>query len=477
MPDDVPARVMKTFKELKGEKEGYIELKEVNGRYYVHRSTSVWDKEEKRPKKKSNYLGSINFEGEFKPKNPQGRRESKKEVFEYGNGKLAYYFLKEVHEELEKYTPHADELVAAAVIRAVDPKPLRLHESCWADLHLSRDLDVKMSAKHLSKILKATGEGVGWWHKLFQSLINEDDLLLYDLTTIFTQSKNIKLAEKGYNPDELYLDQIGIVLAFSKDTSLPTGIEIYWGSMKDITTIKDFLNRLNPENIGFILDRGFWSEPLLQKFQNQKISYIAPIRKNSKYMDPRWLRWKQPFTYRKRSIRWSRRNTELGSLYFFEDPKLKGEQESALLRKVENGKISMEEYEEKKKTAGLIGLITNLHKKDGKQVYDLYKGRQDVELAFDAMKNTLDADKTHLQSSEAVRGYFFVTFLALRVYFHILKRLREKELTEKISVKEVLYELSKIRKIIGPSGKETFAKTPKKARKIAQLFPKAEPMG
>jgi hypothetical protein len=42
------------------------------------------------------------------------------------------------------------------------------------------------------------------------------------------------------------------------------------------------------------------------------------------------------------------------------------------------------------------------------------------------------------------RGFFFVSFLAIRVYFKILKRLRERHLTFRISVEEVLFELSKI---------------------------------
>ncbi|WP_048098171.1 hypothetical protein [Archaeoglobus sulfaticallidus] len=40
--------------------------------------------------------------------------------------------------------------------------------------------------------------------------------------------------------------------------------------------------------------------------------------------------------------------------------------------------------------------------------------------------------------------YFFITFLAMRVYFSILKRLREEDLTSRISVNEVLFEFSKV---------------------------------
>ena len=99
-----------------------------------------------------------------------------------------------------------------------------------------------------------------------------------------------------------------------------------------------------------------------------------------------------------------------------------------------------------------------------------------VELAFDAMKNQLDADKTHLQEHEAVRGYFFVTFLALRIYFGVLTRLREAEKTSEISVEEVFYELSKVERIVEPGGKEIYATIPSQAREIIDLFPEALPM-
>jgi hypothetical protein len=42
----------------------------------------------------------------------------------------------------------------------------------------------------------------------------------------------------------------------------------------------------------------------------------------------------------------------------------------------------------------------------------------------------------------------------------ILKRLREKGLTNKIPVGEVLFELSKVTKIVETSGREYFAKIP-----------------
>ena len=111
------------------------------------------------------------------------------------------------------------------------------------------------------------------------------------------------------------------------------------------------------------------------------------------------MRWKEPFLYRDRPIRWGTKKTGHGTLYAFEDPLLKGEEEEALLRKVEANILTMVEFEQVRRLAGVICLISDMDK-EGIEMFDLYKGREDVEQAFDAMKNELESDKTYLRSEE-----------------------------------------------------------------------------
>ena len=65
-------------------------------------------------------------------------------------------------------------------------------------------------------------------------------------------------------------------------------------------------------------------------------------------------------------------------------------------------------------------------------------------MAFDFMKNELENDKSYLSDDVAVKVYFFIS---LYVYSKILEILRKKGLAGKISVNEVLFELSKVRMI------------------------------
>ncbi|MCW3142036.1 MAG: hypothetical protein N2V72_07710 [Methanophagales archaeon] len=70
-------------------------------------------------------MGSIDHEGVFTRKKARSRvQESKREVFEYGNGALAYHMIKDL-EDILANMPFCNELLAFAIIKAIDPMPLR----------------------------------------------------------------------------------------------------------------------------------------------------------------------------------------------------------------------------------------------------------------------------------------------------------------------------------------------------------------
>ena len=474
----IPKKVSDAFEELKEKYDIYLELKKINGHFYIYHATSEWDAETKKVRKITEYLGKITIDGQFREKGQRKRqKQSYREIFEYGNVALAHSLIEDVEKILLEITPYAQDIIAMAILKAIDPKPLRLLPSQWSKMYLSREMEVNLSPNSTSALLQHIGTNVSDWYDLFSKFIQNDEIVLYDLTAIFTYSENIKLAEKGYNAHYKFLDQLGVIMAFSKSETLPVGVEVFHGSIRDIKTIRDFVNRLPARDFGFIFDRGFSSYKLLDDLRDEHISYIVPLKKASKYLKIENIPWDKLFLYRKRPIRSAKLDNPHGTLFCFEDPRLKGEQESALLRKVIEGTLSLEKYEIMKKRAGLIGIISNLNEKSTLEIFELYKGREEVELVFDSMKNELDADKTYLQTNEGVRGFFFVIFLALRIYFGVLKRLRERNVNQKISVDEVFYELSKIQKIVEKGGRNYFAKAPKRAEDMQALFADLIPMG
>ena len=100
--------------------------------------------------------------------------------------------------------------------------------------------------------------------------------------------------------------------------------------------------------------------------------------------------------------------------------------------------------------------------------YEFYKEREDVEQAFDAMKNELEEDKTYLQDDESVWGYFFITFLSIYLYYSILAIIRRHDLTKSLSVNELLLQLSIIYMVRYIDGSTGFLEVPEKAEDLCR---------
>lgn len=129
---EIPSKVANTFERLKREETGYIELKIIKGKYYVYRSTSEWDKDRKKPRKITEYVGSITSDGVFLSKRVKAAiQETDREIYEHGNCMLAYHFVRDIEEILKQLTPYYRELIAVSIIKAIDSKPIRLFSSRW----------------------------------------------------------------------------------------------------------------------------------------------------------------------------------------------------------------------------------------------------------------------------------------------------------------------------------------------------------
>jgi hypothetical protein len=93
------------------------------------------------------------------------------------------------------------------------------------------------------------------------------------------------------------------------------------------------------------------------------------------------------------------------------------------------------------------------------------------------MKNEMENDKSYLSDDDAVRGYFFISFISLYLYFKLLGMLRQHDLVGKVSVQELLFEFSKVYQVYYSDGKKRLSEIPAKVEKLEKtlglkLFPK-----
>ncbi len=382
--------------------------------------------------------------------------------------------MQDIYSIMEKH-PYRNQITAMAMVKAIDPMPLRLVSSRYEKLYISRTLKTDLDPDDLSRILGYLGKHFPDLYEMFKKIMDPGGLLFYDMTSIISYSKNLKLAEKDYNPDHEHENQVTVIMAFSVKSWIPVAVDVFYGSVKDIKSLGYFIDRFRDRDIGLIMDRGLFSEDVIRDLRKLKMHYLVPLRRNSTLV-PDKVRFDSAFVYNGRPIQASRKSSRIGYIYMFQDPMMRAEEESSILRDVASSKKDMEYFDEKKHRLGVFAIISDLDRNHS-DIYEQYKSREEVEQVFDTMKGDLESDKTYLRDNDKVKGFFFIVFLALRIRFRILKVLKEHNLLGKVSVNEVIFELSKMERIIEKSGTEYFAAVPKKVERIADLFKDMIPMG
>lgn len=440
-----------------------IEVKPSGNRYYVYDSTTVWDKKEKKTKKVSKYKGRLTREGFI----PGEKRIAVRNIFEYGNSLLMYNTIQPLLNLLKKAFPnHYQEVTAMAVVKAIDPQPLKLISTRWSKLHISTLMKPFLSPNKLSETLREVGSDVVNQKEFFKDIVDEGDFLLFDLTYVFSQSENLMLAEKGYNKNHFHLSQVNIALLYSVDKQLPAMIKVLPGSVRDIKSFKKILEEVSLEGVIVVVDRGIASYDLVPLLKEKHMSFILPLKRNFKVIKYS-MELNKFFVYRKRSIKWGKKKLKDNLfLYLFEDVKLRSEEENIFISQVVSGSKRKKDLKLQQVKFGKIAILSDLDI-DGEEIYLMYKQRECIECAFDVLKNPLESDKTYLGDDDAVRGYFFVSFIALYIHCNLMNKLRENELLKKISVKELLLEFSKVY-IVTDGRREVVSEIPKKVEELAE---------
>ena len=443
-------------------KHGSVELKTINGRHYLYKVTSVYDPEKKRARKVSGeYLGRVTPQGLIEP------RKRDRTIHEYANSKLLTDIIGEVTPSLMECFPDEwRELTALSITRTIRNVPIKYVKDAWEKLHASTVIEAHLSPNTVAERLRAVGADLEAQRRFFLGLMGGSGVYYYDLSSIFSRSANLNLAEKGYNGDHIYLDQVNFALLFSREAGTPVMLKSMPGSIRDVKTLRSVLEEYPLSSCILVLDRGFASADSVEEMARLGVGFVQPLRRNSSLIDygvaPSRL-----FVYRDRGIKYAEtRPGGVGEgvrLILYEDVLMRGEEHSNLIR-LRVGRRGDVEIDERR--LGKVAILTNLDL-EGEEVYGLYKGREEVEQAFDALKNELENDKMYLGDDDAVRGYFFVSFLSLYLYFRVLGLVRGAGLSDRLGVGELLFQLSKVY-AIGGGGRMRLSEVPSKVGRLME---------
>ncbi len=194
-----------------------------------------------------------------------------------------------------------------------------------------------------------------------------------------------------------------------------------------------------------VFDRGF---ALYERadIMSSNMKFVMPLRLDSKliYYDAKLA---LNFMYRNRGILCGFTRHDDYRVYIYQEQSLMAEESSTFISMIADGRKKQSEYDNASRMFGKISILSNVIDSPF-SIYMIYKQREEIEQAFDAMKNELENDKTYLRDDDSVRGYFFISFISLYIYYSIFVLIRAANLTDKVLVRDALLRFSRVYEII-----------------------------
>lgn len=452
-------------------KKSGTELKLINGRYYLYAVKSQYDARTKRSKKISlGILGSISEDKGFIPSYKKEWKENSissppiKEVFsyEYGFAKWLINSLTEdgVLENLKQLFPELWKFIVAMVYcRIAYQSPLKNVAFYLEQSDILNMLEWKptFSDQKISDWLFELGTKQTSIHQFMQPKDQQKRTVLMDATDVALQSKNISIAQKGYNADMDFQPQFVLLYLYDAISLQPLYYRILPGNIREISALKNTINMCGIADCVYIADKGFFSEANIAELERLNMQYIIPLKRDNALIPYDELdnvdQSDNYFEFLKRFIFFTEtKNVENRKVNLFLDGSLKEQEKTDYLSRIQSlpERFSSPRFKEKVKTMGTLCLLHNTES-TAEQAYKEYKHRCEIEQFFDHFKNTLAACTSHMQREESLNGWMFINHLSmLSIYklYNILKitPLNKKQtLNHKYSISDTIQHLKSIK--------------------------------
>jgi transposase len=557
----------------------YVQIQKNRGRggrelVYVHVAGSRWDRRKKRSKQERFYIGRLDAdtgdvilskglgpagggrvalaEVRARAENgedveawlrmrgrpdapPAGSADTPAQVHIVGDVHLLRFLAQETGLEpllADIYGPAAGAaLLGLAMHQTVEGRPLYLAADWLSERELPEPMRGPLvTSERVYGLIAQTGADCDSREEFFRGWIARHGgprAVLCDTTSISTYSRELELAEYGYNRDGDDLPQINLCMALNSESGLPLWCRLLPGSIPDVSSLAataELLRDFGMDSFRVSLDRGFYSEANLRDLIGNGLDFVIGVpfsvvqarrlvaRSAAALRSP-----KRSFQYEGRVMRhlsteWllkagQGQNRTLEA-HIFLDPQRREERIAAIEKAVfdlEN-KAAAEDFtvfgEARRwlnENAGRLArlfrvaregdrgpvitrkpravaqavsrmgytvVLTTVPGQTPSQVLAEYRSRDRVEKIFDGLKNENGQRRLHTGVDSSVEGRIILAFLALVLRAELENRMRSAGLLRKMTTAEALAGLRKIKAVTTRSGKRILLEVPKRQRTL-----------
>lgn len=355
-----------------------------------------------------------------------------------------------------------------------------------------------MSSQRISELLMAISpDAREFFYQAWCQCRSEQEYLALDITSISSYSNLIEDVEWGYNRDKEVLPQINLCMLMGEKSGLPIYQTAYSGSLKDVSTLKTTLSKMDALSKGkptlIVMDEGFFSAKNVNAMLNDmnKLRFIIPVPFTSVFAKKQVESERKDIDSLQNTIvsgddsvrgvtklrAWNKEHKIHTHVYYNELKAMKlrenlyahvtllkeraeanpadhlHEEEYSKYLLIRNSEkspsgftINIKEDAIKKEleTAGWMVLITN-DVTDAKEALRIYREKDVVEKGFLRLKNSLDLGRLRVHREDIMQNKIFVGFISLIIAAHIHKVMLEKDLYKKMTMKKLLMTMSKLR--------------------------------
>ena len=280
----------------------------------------------------------------------------------------------------------------------------------------------KMGYSALSSLLHDLGMKGNPIRKFEQELIDSSSKsVAIDGHVIRSCSWNNDLAEPGYKVRELKSSQINTLIAYDTVKKSPLMYRSYRGSSVDKKSVVEFLESRSFCNTKFMVDRGFYSEKVLELMSKDGNSYIIPLQSNNS----QWKRIRKTLEYSSGEFVYRVNAKESARIIYYEeqlDEKtricvFKDVDENNSKRKnyqqlmdLDEDGYTQENYEKYCDWWGVY-VLQDTTGQPASTVYSDYKSRWSIETYNNYVKNDADFNDLKNQDYYCAHGFDFIMLI------------------------------------------------------------------
>ena len=422
-----------------------LQIKTINGNKYIYDVKSFWDKEQKKYRKNTTYMGAcVNEETkEYAPKKKDIRKPSheSKGILNYGDTNLLWECLKtsNLKDVVADVLPDSQDSLNALLCYKIIEGGASKNAEIWHQGNYSKILfpNAQLQSQRISELLAKLGnENIQ--RKFFKRYITDVAKVTGEVVIDSTGLENeidIPLTEYSGRTGDMG-NKTKLIMVIDRATHMPLYFRMVAGNIVDVSTLTTTFSLaknfgLNPSMI--LMDAGYYSSDNIKSLCKEKISFLsrlpAGLKLYKQVIDDTNETLESPqniIVYNKRSLYIQKIKVDLygyvGYAYVCLDIKQKGNKLDKFIRTAKDEKLTHEEISQRMPYVGKFVLVSNKELLS-EELLPMYYTRQVAESTFSFSKSQLDLLPLRVHSDKTLRGYIFLSYIALLLSIEISTKL------------------------------------------------------